>query len=213
MATGKSSRRNQERVLFVLMGFIIIGLIVSGYFLFIRKILPELSTHKVENPLLAKKSDNTNSVEKDDDAEFIPENEAAIIKLYFGKIGEDILSIEQRRVRRRTMLSAQAQQIIENILAGPKKNENYRLLPSNTELRGLFFESGAFIIDLSEEFAKIRELGAAEETMAIYSIVNALTELDARARMKFLINGSEPISYSGHIDLSITLTRMPSLIQ
>ncbi|MDD3000604.1 MAG: GerMN domain-containing protein [Candidatus Riflebacteria bacterium] len=213
MASGKSSRRNQERVLFVLMGLIIIGLIISGYFLFVRKILPELSAHKVENPLLANNSDDSTVVEKEEDAEFIPENEAVVIKLFFGKVGEDSLVTEARRVRRRTMLSAQAQQIVENILIGPKKQENCRILPLNTELRGLFFESGTFIIDLSEEFAKIRELGAAEETMAVYSVVNALTELDARARVKFLINGTEPISDSGHIDLSATLTRLPSLIQ
>ncbi len=207
----KSSRRNQERVLFLLMGLIIVGLIVSGYFLFVRKVLPELSVHKRENPLIVVQ-DNEDIEEELDAAEFIPDEEAADIRLYFGLKGMDALAVEVRRVRKLNMLTAQAKQIVENVLAGPRKAGNYGVIPEGVELRGLFFESGTFIVDLSKNFEKAFKLGVIEESLAVYSIVNALTELDARARVKFLINGTEPQIGAGHLDLSVNLSRVPNLI-
>jgi spore germination protein GerM len=208
----KESKRNQERVLFLLMGLIIIGLIVSAYFLFVRKVLPELSAHKRDNPLLVVQ-ENEKQDEELDASEFIPEDEATSIRLYFGLKGEDALRVEVRRVRKLNMLTAQAKQIVENLLLGPRKSEGYRILPEKLGLRGLFFESGTFIVDLTKDFEAVTGLGGMEEALAVYSIVNALTELDARARVKFLINGTEPLMDSGHLDLSVNLSRAASLIR
>jgi spore germination protein GerM len=208
----KGTKRNQEWILFLLMGLIIIGLIVSAYFLFVRKVLPEISAHKRDNPLLVVQ-ERENQEEELDASEFIPEDEATSIRLYFGMKSEDGLQVEMRRVRKLNMLTAQAKQIVENILQGPRKSENYRILPEKLELRGLFFESGTFIVDLSKEFEEVAKLGAIEEALGVYSIVNALTELDARARVKFLINGTEPQMDRGHLDLSVNLSRAAVLIR
>lgn len=50
MAVKKPSRHNQERILFVLMGLIIVGLILSGYFL-VRKISPNCLLGRKPRPL------------------------------------------------------------------------------------------------------------------------------------------------------------------
>ncbi len=214
MAVKKPSRHNQERILFVLMGLIIIGLILSGYFLFVRKILPELTSDK-ETSTAATANTGVSAISDDMAAanEFIPQEEAQDLRIFFGMKGSDMLASELRRVRRRTMLIAQARQIVETLLEGPITGSLYQLFPKGTGLRGIFFDAGTFIVDLSREFTALNKLGAAEQTLAIYSLVNSLTELDQKAKVKFLINGSEPASDEGHIDLSVPLTRLESLIQ
>jgi len=214
MAVKKPSRHNQERILFVLMGLIIVGLILSGYFLFVRKILPELTSDK-ETSTAATANTGVSAISDDMAAanEFIPQEEAQDLRIFFGMKGSDMLASELRRVRRRTMLIAQARQIVETLLEGPITGSLYQLFPKGTGLRGIFFDAGTFIVDLSREFTALNKLGAAEQTLAIYSLVNSLTELDQKAKVKFLINGSEPASDEGHIDLSVPLTRLESLIQ
>lgn len=214
MAAKKPSRHNQEKILFALMGFIIIGLIVSGYFLFIRKILPELTTGK-ETKIAGQESGTNTTLSEDMAAanEFIPQEEAQDLRIYFGLKGKDMLTSEIRRVRKRSMLTAQARLIVETLLEGPVTGTMYQLLPKGTSLRGLFFDSGTFIVDLSKEIEELASKGVSEQMLGIYSIVNSLTELDPKAKVKFLINGTEPLGENGHLDLSMNLTRMESLIQ
>lgn len=207
----KPSRHNQEKVLFVLMGLIVIGLIVSGYFLFDRKILPEISRQKraeQQNPLVSQ----TPQTEATKTEEFIPQEEAHTLKVYFGQKGKDILASELKTVRKRSMLIAQARQIVETLLEGPTSTSLYPIIPKGTRLRGLFFDSGVFIIDLSKEFAEISNFGASEQILSVYSLVNSLTELDQRVKVRFLINGSEPSTEYGHIDISQNLMRNEDLV-
>lgn len=216
---GKSGSNIQDKVLFVIMIFIIIGLIVSGYFLIEKKIKPELaatSEANGSNPLLASNSENTNknSVEERNQLEeYIPETEADVIVLYFGSKGEDKLIAEARRVRRSNSLTGRATQIVNGILAGPKENESVKILPEKLALRGLFFDAGTFTLDMSNEFAAVEQMGAGEEMLAVYSIVNSLTELDPKARIKFLVNGTEPEYDFGHLDMTIPLKRIDNLIK
>ncbi len=207
----KPSRHNQEKLLFVLMGLIVIGLILSGYFLFVRKILPEISAQKQIGQQNAP-TDETPQTEAVKAGEFIPQDEAQTLKIYFGQKGRDILSPELKTVRKRSMLIAQARQIVETLLEGPDSSLLYPIIPKGTRLRGLFFDSGIFIVDLSKEFAAISNLGASEQILGVYSLVNSLTELDQRAKVRFLINGSEPLADNGHVDISQNLTRNEDLV-
>lgn len=213
-AARKPSRHNQEKALFVLMGLIIIGLIISGYFLFVRKILPELTSGNAGDqtaPAQAQPASSTGDLAAAQ--ELIPNEDANDLRVYFGVRGLDVMNSELRRVRKRSMLIAQARQIIETILEGPVNGAMYQLVPKGTTLRGVFFDAGTFIVDLSREFAELSNSGAGEQVLTVYSLVNSLTELDPRARVKFLINGSEPSGDEGHVDLSMPLTRLETLIQ
>lgn len=209
MASGKKNARNQETIIFILMGLIIIGLIISGYFLFVKKILPELSGTDQEPGAVA-------SAEKEKPADetpvFIPDEEAQMLTLYFPQKDKDNFRGEIRKVFRRKMLTAQATQIIEELLKGPSSKDLYSAIPAQTRLRGLFFDSGTFIVDLSRDFSECKNLGATEQALAIYSLVNSLTELDPKAKIKILVNGSEQLDEAGHIDLSQPLTRLQEMI-
>ncbi|GAB4276055.1 MAG: hypothetical protein Kow0029_17700 [Candidatus Rifleibacteriota bacterium] len=206
------NRHNQETILFILMGLIIIGLIISGYFLFVKKILPELSAQKNLNATESASLANTAEADQKAAEAFIPDEDSQILSLYFPQKGKDNFRVESRKVRRKKMLTAQARQIVEELLKGPVSADLYSAIPAKTYLRGLYFDAGTFIIDLSREFAEIENSGAIEEVVGIYSIVNSLTELDPRAKVKFLINGIEPTGENGHVDLSKKLTRLEELI-
>lgn len=213
----KSSRHNQEKILFILMSLIIVGLIVSGYFLFVRKILPELNSPQPQNAAIASNSENPQAPESgkiasDSSNEFIPPDELHTLKIYFPGVGKDNLLNEVRNVRKRTMLIAQARQIVETLIEGPVAKDVYQAIPKGTKLRGLFFEAGLFTVDLSREFLAIQSSGASEEVLAVYSIVNSLTELDPKAKIKFLVNGTEQETGLGHVDLSQNFSRFEELI-
>jgi spore germination protein GerM len=204
------NRHNQETILFILMGLIVIGLIISGYFLFVKKILPEFEAEKRKSSNISVNNEEEVQIAQEN---FIPDQDAQILSLYFPERGSDFLRVELRRVRRKKMLTAQAKQIIEEILRGPEKPELYSAIPENTNLRGLFFDKGTFIIDLTSEFSQLNNMGAIEQAISAYSIINSLTELDPGAKIRFLINGSEPTDEYGHIDLTRPMTRLKDLIK
>jgi spore germination protein GerM len=192
------------------MGLIVIGLIISGYFLFVKKILPEFEAEKRKSSNISVNNEEEVQIAQEN---FIPDQDAQILSLYFPERGSDFLRVELRRVRRKKMLTAQAKQIIEEILRGPEKPELYSAIPENTNLRGLFFDKGTFIIDLTSEFSQLNNMGAIEQAISAYSIINSLTELDPGAKIRFLINGSEPTDEYGHIDLTRPMTRLKDLIK
>ncbi|MDN5278350.1 MAG: hypothetical protein PWR01_2315 [Clostridiales bacterium] len=211
-AAKKAARHNQETILFILMGLIIVGLIISGYFLFVKKILPELAATEQVNSLNSTPAQNQAGEEAQAASVFIPDDDAQILTLYFPQKGQDNFRAEARKVRRQKMLTAQAKQIVEELLKGPANIDFSTAIPEGTKLRGLFFDAGTFFVDLSREFASIQQSGPSEELLGVYSIVNSLTEIDPRAKVKFLINGSEQNGEKGHIDLSEPLTRLQEMI-
>ncbi len=213
MANKKNkSRHNQEAILFILMGLIIVGLIISGYFLFVRKILPELSgMAEKANEMPANdlpKQAQTSSKSFD---QFIPEDEAELIRLYFVKPGKDSLSYEARKIRKTSMLQL-AEKIVEGLISGPELPGLISCLPKGTKLRGVFFDKGTFIVDLSKEFKQNQIGGAVEEILSVYAIVNSITELDPKSKVKILINGNEVKTAGEHVDLSQPLTRLEEII-
>ena len=211
----KTSGHNQERLLFVLMGLIIAGLIISGYFLFVRKILPELAAVKqgAETTMPVKIADVAMAKPTSQPGEFIPADEIQALRVYFPTKGRDTLSSELRKVRKSAMLIAQARQIVETILEGPSSSSFYTIIPTGTRLRGLFFDSGMFIVDLSREFSAVHNQGVNEQLLGVYSLVNSLTELDPKVKIRFLVNGTEPDGSEGHVDLSQPMTRLEELIK
>jgi spore germination protein GerM len=212
MAKKTKSRHNQEAILFILMGLIIVGLIISGYFLFVRKILPELSgMAEKANEMPANDIQKTELESNKSLAQFIPEDEAELIRLYFIKPGKDALSYEARKIRKTSMLQL-AEKIVESLISGPELPGMVSVLPKETRLRSVFFEKGTFIVDLSKEFKQNMVGGAVEETLAVYSIVNSITELDPKSKVQILINGNEVKTAGEHIDLSQPLTRLEEII-
>jgi spore germination protein GerM len=213
----KKSKKNQENLLFLFMGLIIIGLLIAGFFLFQKQFSSIFAEQKANSEVItaqvpqATASSETQTITKKE--EYIPQEDAQNLHIYYGIKGKDKLEGETKKVRKNSMRIGQARQIVNSLLDAPSNERLYRLLPENLTLRGLFYDSGLFIIDFSREFNKIYQYGANEQVLAVYSIVNSITELDPKAKVRFLINGTEPEGDEGHLDLSMQLSRLESIIE
>ena len=213
----KKSKKNQENLLFLFMGLIIIGLLIAGLFLFQKQFSTLFAEQKANSEAmtaqlpLANISSETQTITKEE--EYIPQEDVQNLHIYYGVKGKDKLESENKRVRKNSLRIGQARQIVNSLLDLPTNERLYRILPENLTLRGLYYDSGLFIIDFSREFNKIYSYGANEQVLAIYSIVNSITELDPKAKVRFLVNGTEPEGDEGHLDLSMQLSRLESLIE
>ncbi len=89
--------------------------------------------------------------------------------------------------------------IIDEILKGPvNKNLNPAIRGEVKVLSVAIDENGLCTIDLSKEFETYNTGGSAMESMAIYSVVNSLCELDSIEKVKINIDGDEDAEYGGH---------------
>jgi hypothetical protein len=69
-------------------------------------------------------------------------------------------------------------------------------------------EHGDAFVDLSREASANHPGGSLEETLTVYTIVNALTvNLPAIAHVQILIDGKEVDTLAGHVDLRHPLAK------
>lgn len=206
----KRQRHQPENFLFVLMGLILMGLLISGYFLFVDKVLPSLTG--TSGGSTTSSSAGTAGTTSGSSESVIPEGEGMAITLYFGARGAEHLVREVRKIPEQKMLLSQATELVKELIKGPFAPEARALIPAGTQLRSLFYNQGTFIVDVSKEFAETHPGGAVEETLTLYSIVNTLTELDRKARVRFLINGLEQETLRGHCGLKNAYSRYEQLL-
>lgn len=79
-------------------------------------------------------------------------------------------------------------------------------IPSGTRLLSVAVENGICTVDLSSEFAQKGFADFASERLAVYSIVNSLTELPEISTVDLWVSGA-PLERLGYLDLSSGLAR------
>ena len=208
MAKKKQKRHQQESYLFLLMGLILMGLIIAGYFLFVDKVMPGLTG--------ADRSMDTNGTTGINNGayapgEFFPPGEGQVVILYFPVRGKEFLEKELRKIPKQNMVLNQARILLEELIKGPYKPNSRASLPAETKLRAVYFHAGTFLVDFSSEIMSKHPAGPCEEALTLYSVVNTLTELDKKAKVKFLVNGQEIPTLKGHFSLREPLTRFEPL--
>lgn len=72
---------------------------------------------------------------------------------------------------------------------------------------------GRCIVDLSREFKSNLTKGSQSETMAVYSLVNTLTQYPTVTEVQLLVDGQIVNTLQGQVDLSQPLTRSETLIK
>lgn len=89
--------------------------------------------------------------------------------------------------------------IFQEILKGPERENLNPAVRGGVKLLSLSIdENGLCTVDLSKEFETYNTGGSAMESMAIYSIVNSLCELDSIDKVKINIEGNKTAEYGGH---------------
>lgn len=101
--------------------------------------------------------------------------------------------------------------IMQQLLSGSSGGQLNSCIPEGTTLLDLHVENGICSVNLSSEFSTGLEMSWAAERMAVYSIVNSLTELPEIATVDLLVAGA-PVERLYLMDLSSGLTRDERLL-
>ena len=132
--------------------------------------------------------------------------------LYFTDLAGRRLSIERREVKgenRDDLLK----HIVEELIKGPDSANRIRTLPESTLVRAVFTRDQTVWVDLGGGVHDEHPGGAWTEVLAVYSVVNTLTEnFPDVSRVQILINGRESETFAGHVDISKPLENRIQLL-
>ena len=102
---------------------------------------------------------------------------------------------------------------VETLMEEPDEENLTRIFPSNARIRSVTVKDGLATVDFDGSILKGFVGGSTGEEFLIGSIVDTLTNFPEVKRVKFLIDGKEIETLSGHMDLSTPLERMTSLTE
>lgn len=120
------------------------------------------------------------------------------VNLYFASASETEFYLE-KETREITVSDEFYKSVLEELIKGPKSSELYPTLPSNVKVNSVNVSSGTAAADFSSEIiTNFEEIphSSSTETLAIFSIVNTLTEFEEIEKVKITVEGKE----SGEID-------------
>ncbi len=120
------------------------------------------------------------------------------VKLYFAQY-EDNQSFLQPEIRTVSDSDDFYKSVVKELIKGPENEQLYPTLPSNIEVYSVAVDNGLAIADFSKELiTNFEEIphSSTTEMLAIYSIVNTLTEFDEIESVRITIEGRE----NGEID-------------
>lgn len=111
-------------------------------------------------------------------------------------------------------VAAQARQIVDAQIERPEA-PLVSAIPEGTRVRAIFVdERGQAFVDLSAQVSTGHPGGALEESLTVYSIVNAVTaNLPAVKAVQILVEGREVDTLAGHVDLRRPLPAGPAWVQ
>lgn len=137
------------------------------------------------------------------------------VELYFPSLGTTLgresrdLAVEDDPQRQLAALAAA-------LMEGPSAPSLVPPMPPGVTVRGVSMgDEGIVYVDLvSEDGSPPPSGGATEERLRVYSLVNTLVLNVAEARSAVLLwNGTQPQTFSGHLDLSRPLRPDASLVE
>lgn len=123
------------------------------------------------------------------------------VTLYFASMDEEdeFYLVPQAREVKTSGNGNIYEEAIQELIKGPSEEELYPTLPSDVSVNSVVVSDGVAVVDFDiriiSNFEEIPH-SSTTETLAIYSIVNTLTEFDDIEKVKITIEGKE----SGQVD-------------
>lgn len=91
---------------------------------------------------------------------------------------------------------------VHELMKKPKEKELTTIFPSHAKIKSVTRNGDTAVVDFDESISKGFVGGSTGEEFLINSIVDTLTSFDEVKQVKFLLNGKEVETLSGHMDLS-----------
>jgi germination protein M len=152
-------------------------------------------------------------IEMDSGLDPLPEanGETVAVTLYFGDPDGETLKAETRTIPKAEGI---ARATIGELLKGPVDPELLTVIPEGTELRDINVRSdGTCIVDFSNQLLSSDSSGSGDALLAVYSIVDTLTEFPTIGQVEILIDSQRVETSAGGVDLSYPVTRDDSKIK
>ena len=102
---------------------------------------------------------------------------------------------------------------VEAVMTPPKEKNLTKVVSNNSSLIDVKVKDGTALVNLSKNIKIGFVGGSTGEELLIGSVVNTLTEFKEVNAVKFLIDGQEVETLSGHMDLSTPIKRMENLMK
>lgn len=103
--------------------------------------------------------------------------------------------------------------VVEAVMTPPKEKHLTKVVSNDSSLIGVDVKDGTALVNLSNSIKIGFVGGSTGEELLIGSVVNTLTEFKEVNAVKFLIDGQEVETLSGHMDLSEPIKRMDNLMK
>lgn len=138
-------------------------------------------------------------------------SETREVKLYFTKKDYNLLAPEMRTVKV-TDQQPLEQYIINELIKGPYDKEHTASLSKDTVLLSVDIADDICFVNFKSNFIDKNSGSQEKEILAIYSVVDSLTELDSISRVQFLIDGKKTDMF-GTININTMFGRNTDVIE
>ncbi len=135
------------------------------------------------------------------------------ITLYFSSKNEEYLVPEMRQISLNGSLENQIAEVLKELTIGSK--DLLGIIPEGVKINKVRIEkNGMLSIDFNKELRDNHPKGSWAEMMTIYSIVNTITKnFPDIKKVKFLIDGNEVDTLTGHIDIRKPLAENMEIVR
>jgi hypothetical protein len=136
------------------------------------------------------------------------------ILLYFSDREGEYLIGEKRQILKRDDIEEEAEEVINELIKGPK-GRLIPTLPTQTKLLDLKLgEEGVAQVNFNKALSKDHPGGSSAEMMTLYSVVNSLAlNFPQIKRVQILIDGKTIETIAGHLSLKKPVAPNPNLIR
>lgn len=120
------------------------------------------------------------------------------VSLYFA-VSTDTDAYLTEEIREISVSKELYKNVVEELIKGPQSDQLYRTIPSNVKVNSVKISEGTATVDFSKEIiTNFQEIphSSTTEVLAIFSIVNTLTEFEEIKKVKITIEGKD----SGQVD-------------
>lgn len=124
------------------------------------------------------------------------------LQLYFARQEGNGLMVEEREI---TKVTGIARAAIEELLKGPRTEDLKSALPAGTRLLDInITPDGTCIVDFSTHIKEVS--GSKAEALAVYSVVNTLSQFSTVKDVSFRVAGDKVESIGGYISTAEPVT-------
>lgn len=198
-----------KKITVFLVIMLVASMVLSGCFLTDKLASLKQSFNKADNE---EEDTTTPTVIIENPAETpVVSGETKTISLYFADETGEKLVLEERVIPKVVGIARAA---MEELIKGPVQAGLKPTLPASCQLLDINIKpDGMAIVDFSGELIKDLPASAQTERMAVYSIVNTLTQFPTVQEVELRIDGKRVDTLLGHVKWNQKLLRNASLIK